>query len=571
MALRLCTSATRLRLYPTLGRVARINSSSFKVRRYASTTPSHPTTRSHPSPAQKKHLVVLGTGWGGYAFLKSLSYNTLVRFDVKVISPTTSFSFTPLLAQASCATLDFRSAIEPIHSNRSMEVHHAWCDAIDLSSGKIELTAASNPQFRPPNPLTPAVGQASGESASKPKEQDPVEKRERATYTMPYDHLVICVGSYNATFGTRGVKENALFLKDVNDARAIRWRILDCFELANARLNLFTSSCSGCPNPSPTASEASEMRDLLSFIVVGGGATGSEFAAELHDLIKEDLSRLYPRLRPYPSIKLLDAASTILSSFDSSLSEFAMSKFARDGIEVVLNAKISRVERDAVYLHGGERVAAGMVVWSTGITTSPLIEALQGVGKEERSGKILTSPTLNILAHRQAVEKGAVGGSVLNHKPNCKPESEAEKEELVPLPNVFALGDCSSILDTPLPATAQVASQKGSYLANLFNNHMTTSQPQPLASANGFGGLSNGSSPALAHANPFKFLDKGSMASIGSKQALLDTPVKKQSGRLAWVLWRSAYTLMSMSWRNSFLVPANWASNLLFGRDVGRF
>lgn len=491
---------------------------------------SYATESTAPSKP-KKRLVVLGTGWGGYAFLKSLTYPTLRQFDVKVISPTTSFSFTPLLAQASCATLDFRSAVEPVHSNRCMEYHHAWCDAVDFKAQRIELTSAFNPQFRLCDPLLQRSGAVVEEDRGK-----------RATYSLEYDYLVVSVGSYNATFGTKGVKENALFLKDVSDARAIRWRILGLFETANAKHHSFTES-----GGQLTGEQEEELKRLLSFIVVGGGPTGSEFAAELHDLIKDDLSRLYPNLRRYPLIRILDAGSTILSSFDAGLADYAMKKFARDGIEVQLNTKIQRVERDAVVLDN-QRLGAGMVVWSTGITTSPLIEAFRGVGKEERTGKVLTNDVLQLLVDPSA-EK--VGGSVLN--PAAYESSSPPKSaNLVPMDNVFALGDCSSQIDQPLPATAQVATQKGHFLANHFNNHLSS------ASASG-------------EPKPFKFADKGSMASIGSGKALIDSPVKKESGALAWILWRSAYTIMSMSWRNRMIVPANWASNLLFGRDVGRF
>lgn len=278
------------------------------IHRHASTTScsSLYPTRSTP---KKQRLVVLGTGWAGYSFLKSLSYNTLRKFDVKVISPTTSFSFTPLLAQASCSTLDFRSAIEPIHSNNWMEVHHSWCDAIDFTLRRIELTPASNPQFRPPNPLS-----ASEKSVAEEKRGN-VEGEEKATYSMEYDYLIISVGSYNATFGTRGVKENALFLKDVNDARAIRWRILDRFELANARYNFFltsstTSSASGGEGEKLTAEQEKEVKELLSFIVVGGGPTGSEFAAELHDLVSTLLLPFLSTLRFVQFTKLFPLFSS---------------------------------------------------------------------------------------------------------------------------------------------------------------------------------------------------------------------------------------------------------------------
>ena len=253
-------------------------------RRYASET-------STSTARRKQQLVVLGTGWGGYTFLKSLSYATLRQFDVKVVSPTTSFSFTPLLAQAACATLDFRSAIEPVHSNRWMEFHHAWCDTIDFHSNTIELTPASSPNFRPSDPLlsptSPSPSSSPSTAATNAQEGKQIsEAAERGgaqpeSYKLHYDYLVMAVGSYNATFGTKGVKENALFLKDVSDARTIRWRVMGLFERANAQHHHYMAL-----NPEHmTPEQEQQIRNLLSFIVVGGGPTGSEFAAELHDLV----------------------------------------------------------------------------------------------------------------------------------------------------------------------------------------------------------------------------------------------------------------------------------------------
>ncbi|GAK64882.1 NDE2, mitochondrial exteRNAl NADH dehydrogenase [Moesziomyces antarcticus] len=474
--------------------------------------------------AGKPRLVVLGTGWGGYAFLKSLSRTTLSQLDVKVVSPTTSFSFTPLLAQASCGTLDFRSALEPIHSTRGIAFHHAWCDALDLCRQRIEVTPASKPEFRPADPLSPA------------NPTSPARAQEAArTYSIAYDYLVVAVGSYNATYGTEGVKENALFLKDVSDARAIRWKILSAFESTNAAFSQPLSN-----------EDEDQVRARLGFVVVGGGPTGAEFAAELHDLIRQDLTKLYPHLARLASIKLLDAGKSILSSFDRGLAEYAMQKFARDGIEVVLNARINSVTDQGVWVqnpHGGaELTRAGMVVWSTGITAAPIVKALKGVAKEDRSQKWLTDAKLNLLVHKTARDRGEISGNI-HH-----PTPDKEEGDVVPMTNVWAIGDCSSQA-TPLPATAQVANQKGSYLASVFNASPTNPTAQ----------------------QPFKFKDKGSMASIGSNEALIDSPVGKDKGALAWLLWRSAYTIMAMSWRNRFLVPANWASNLLFGRDVGRF
>lgn len=88
-----------------------------------------------------------------------------------------------------------------------------------------------------------------------------------------------------------------------------------------------------------------QRRKLLNFIVVGGGPTGSEFAAELHDLCTTDLKRLFPKIVHLSKISIVDASSGILNSFDASLATYAREKFARDGIDVHLNRKVKEVQR----------------------------------------------------------------------------------------------------------------------------------------------------------------------------------------------------------------------------------
>lgn len=134
-------------------------------------------------------------------------------------------------------------------------------------------------------------------------------------WTVTYDKLVVGVGCYSQTFCTKGVKENAYFLKDISGARKIRKRILECFEFASL--------------PIPT-----EMKQqLLRFAIVGGGPTGMEFAAELHDLICEDIMGIYPELTPLVEISVYDVAPKVLSMFDQSLEEYATETFRREGIK----------------------------------------------------------------------------------------------------------------------------------------------------------------------------------------------------------------------------------------------
>lgn len=142
------------------------------------------------------------------------------------------------------------------------------------------------------------------------------------SYALPYDKLVIATGTYNRTFGTPGVRENAWFLKDVQNARSIRFRIMECFEQAE--------------HPELTDQQR---RNVLSFIVVGGGPTGSEMASALFDMVHNDIRRVFPHLVELCSITIVDAAGSILNTFDKSLQEYAQKTFQRDGIQLKLNRK----------------------------------------------------------------------------------------------------------------------------------------------------------------------------------------------------------------------------------------
>lgn len=136
-------------------------------------------------------------------------------------------------------------------------------------------------------------------------------------FDLSFDKLVIACGAISNTFNIPGVKENAYFLKDIHDARRIRLKVIECFENAQ--------------QPGRTEEE---QKDLLHFAVVGGGPTGVEFSAELHDFIVEDLTKIYPELMDKVQMTVYDVADKILGSFDSSLSEYATQKFSREGINI---------------------------------------------------------------------------------------------------------------------------------------------------------------------------------------------------------------------------------------------
>ena len=406
-----------------------------------------------------KSLVVLGTGFGAFSLLRKL--NTSL-YTVTVVSPRNHFLFTPLLPSTTVGTIEFRSIIEPIRKRHaSMRYYQASCESVDPGRSCIKC----------------------------------IGELDRNRFELPYDFLVIAVGASVSTYGIPGVREHALFLKELSDSREIRQRIIECFERA-AQPNI----------------PVEERKRLLSFVVVGGGPNGVEFAAELHDFLAEDLKRIYPFLFDDVRIVLLEAGGEILTTFDRSLSDYTTKHFKRQNIDVRTGSMVVGVERDDIRLKDGSTIPFGLVVWSTGVGMSDFVRSLPF--EKDRSSRILVDPYLKV-----------------------------RKQE-----NIFALGDCAAIEDLNLPSTAQVAQQEGLYLGKALNRIACGERPVP-----------------------FEYKDLGMLAYIGGRRALADLSAVKGKGFSSFLFWRSAYITRLVSMRNKILVVFDWMKTLLFGRDVSRF
>lgn len=453
---------------------------------------------------REQHLVILGSGWGGYELLRKVDKK---RWNVTIVSPNNYFNFTPLLASCAVGTLEFRSAVEPVRRyTPQVHAYQAWCDSIDFKHKTLTCMPATPPLPYPsrggetpkPDPGTSATLQVAPGN------------RGTQQYELKYDKLVIAVGAYNRTFFIPGVKEHAHFLKDIRDARAIRARILECFEQANQ----------------PTITD-DDRRKLLHFCIVGGGPTGVEFAAELHDLLHAEIKQSYPSLARMAKISLYDVAPRILGSFDVGLQDWATKKFTREGINILTQHHVDRVESGKMYVKEQGEVHFGLLVWSTGLAPNPLVQNLTEAEKDPKTASILTDEHLNVLM----------------------------KDTGAPNPDVWAIGDAAIIKGNPLPATAQVANQKAQYLRKKLNR-LVRDRAAP---------------------EPFAFHNAGSLAYLGDWQAVYDRshaesgPKTMETGRVAWLLWRSAYFTMTLSLKNKILVPTYWFMNWIFGRDLSRF
>ncbi|KAJ7757103.1 NDE1, mitochondrial external NADH dehydrogenase [Mycena metata] len=329
-------------------------------------------------------------------------------------------------------------------------------------------------------------------------------------FNLRWDKIILAAGAYSQTFGVPGVKEHAHFLKDVKDARMIRMRILECFEQAMQ----------------PTLSDV-DRRKLLNFCIVGGGPTGVEFASELHDLLHAEVAEHYPSLVKMAKITIYDVAPNILGSFDKTLVEYAEKSFSREGISILTSHHVEKVEAGRMFVKERGEVPFGLLVWSTGLAPNPLISSISEFKKDKKTNSVLTDEHLNLIQ---------TDGSV---NPDC-----------------WGIGDCAQIEDAILPATAQVANQKAQYMVKKLNK-LAKNQDSPT---------------------PFIFANQGSLAYIGNWKAIYDNSgdkddkiLSKESGRVAWLLWRSAYFTMTLSLRNKILVPMYWFLNWIFGRDITRF
>ncbi|KAH7328497.1 pyridine nucleotide-disulfide oxidoreductase-domain-containing protein [Stachybotrys elegans] len=464
---------------------------------------------------KRPRVVILGSGWAGYALARTLSPSKTTRV---VISPRSHFVFTPLLASTTVGTLEFRTVVEPVRRLGNVEFHQAWACEVDFASKKIVVEACTQ-----------------DEAAA--KTGIPLEPGER--YEIGYDKLVIAVGAWSQTFGIEGVREHANFLRDVGDARTIRLKVLQAFEKASQ----------------PTTSDA-DRKKLLHFAIVGGGPTGVEFAAELHDLVHDDLAKLYPELAKFVAITIYDIAPKVLPMFDQNLGNYATELFRREGINVKTEHHLNRIRKEgdtlvlSVKEEAGGEVGAGLVVWSTGLMQNPLVKQL--VSKELRmpasSGDNGKGGSVVRLA-----KDDKTGGLHVDGHLRVQTRQPSDPSGVVEvLPDVYAIGDCA-VLDEALPATAQVASQQAIYLGKQLNREAKEAS-------------SSAATPA-----PFKFRNWGTMAYLGSWRAIHQKGSQELKGRAAWLLWRTAYLTKSMSVRNKIMVPVYWLITWIFGRDISRF
>jgi NADH dehydrogenase len=303
--------------------------------------------------------------------------------------------------------------------------------------------------------------------------------------SVAYDYLLLAAGSGPTFFGLETVARSAYPLGNIDHATSLRNHILECFEKASVE-------------PS-----AERRKELLTFVIVGGGPTGVELAGALAELQRQALRRDFPDLSfDEVRIVLVEMLDTVLPAFSSSLQEYAIEKLEQMGVELQLNTTVEAASCEMVHLKSAQAIPAQTIIWAAGVRA----RLAQDLPFEvERGDRIVVDPTLQI------------------------PE----------YPRVFVAGDMAYLTgpnDRPYPQLAPVAVQQGAQAAQNILRRTKNRDPRP-----------------------FRFTDRGTMATIGRAAAVAQVFGQEVTGLVAWVLWLVVHIVSLMGFRNRLLVLIHWA------------
>jgi NADH dehydrogenase len=317
---------------------------------------------------------------------------------------------------------------------------------------------------------------------------------------LDYDTLIVAGGSHYSYFGHEEWQMYAAEVKSLESAVAVRSRLLAAFESAEAE-------------PNAEAREA-----WLTFVVVGAGPTGVEMAGQVAELARDTLRRDFRTIDPRRArILLVESADRILTGFPPSLSSKAERSLQRLGVTVLTKRTVIGIDAAGVTLDGQdggpERIASRAVVWAAGVTASSLAGRLADLtgAERDRAGRVTVESDLTLPGH----------------------------------PEVFAIGDMIRTRDlngepVVLPGVAPVAMQQGRYAAKVIRARLRGREHRP-----------------------FRYRDKGNLATIGRAAAVADIKGVRLSGFLAWATWLVVHLWYLIGFQNRLLVLIRWSFSLV--------
>jgi len=430
------------------------------LRRALNPTPRYAPWEKPPYSEFEKKVLILGGGFGGYTAATDVCRLTKSRDDVGVlvIARDNFFTFWPMVPGIVSSDIDARNVAQPLRR------------ALILAGASFRRARVTS--IDPDRKVVQADGDLE----------------------FPYDQLIISLGGQPNFFGIPGVEEHSLTMRGVEDAERVRNRVIERFE------------------------EVSLIRDdvpesKLTFVVIGGGATGVEVASEIHTLVHEHLAPDYPNIDPYHvRIYLLEALPNILPELDPALRRAARIRLLNERIEVLTGAMAEEITGEAVKLKGGKQIDTENVIWTAGNRPNQAVQDL-GLPYDPRTG-IKVDLTLKVEDHD----------------------------------DIWAIGDCAAIEDVHrddggiVPPTAQAAIQEGHLAAR-----------NVLKSIDGEGDLGE-----------FEYKPLGQLVELGSDFAVNEVMGVRFTGMIAAVFWRLAYLVRLNSPQSKARVAADWILGIFF-------
>jgi NADH dehydrogenase len=394
---------------------------------------------------ERPNVVIVGAGFGGIEAAKSLSH---VPVDVTLIDQQNYHCFQPLLYQVATAALSPADIAWPIRHilrrQQNATVFMAEVTGVDLASQRVQITG------------------------------EPIA----------YDYLVLATGATHSYFGNDHWAVCAPGLKRIEDATRIRRSLLIAFEQAEQ-----------------TNDEAERQR-LLTFVIVGAGATGVEMAGAIAEIALQTLPKDFRRIDARKSrIVLLEAGPRVLPTFPQELSDYAKTALLRMGVDVRTSTRVNGCDRRGVNLDDG-RLDAGTIIWAAGVIASPAATWL--AAEHDRAGRVIVDSDLSL------------------------PER----------PNVFVIGDTASVRDdkgNSIPGVAPAAKQMGRYVGNLIAARVAGNAMPP-----------------------FHYRHPGDLATIGRRAAVVNLDRLRLKGFVGWLFWSVAHIYFLIGLRHRFMVAFTW-------------
>ncbi len=430
------------------------------LRRALNPTPRYASWEKPPYNEFDKKVLILGGGFGGYTAATDICNSLKSRDDVGVLvlARDNYFTFWPMVPGIVSSDIDARNVAQPLRR-------------------ALILAGAS---FR----------------RAEVKGVDPERKVVKADggIEFPYDQLVVSLGGMPNFFGIPGVQEHSMTMRGVEDAERVRNRVIERFE------------------------EVSLIREevpdsKLTFVVIGGGATGVEVASEIHTLVHEHLAPDYPNIDPYRvRIYLLEALPNILAELDPALRRAARTRMANERIEVLTGAMAEEITDGCVKLKGGREIPTENVIWTAGNRPNQTIQEF-GLPFDERTG-IKVDLTLRV-------------------------DGQSD---------IWAIGDCAAVQDVRqeegriVPPTAQAAIQEGHVVAR-----------NVIKTIDGENDLEE-----------FEYKPLGQLVELGSDFAVNEVMGVRFTGVIAAIFWRMAYLVRLKSPQSRVRIAADWIFGYFF-------